>query len=782
MEQSKNINSIYPEVWAGLECTVNRVGDAYFDQMQLNGHAVREEDISLFASIGMSKMRYPLLWELTAPNGPSSADWTWGDRRLNLLREHKITPIVGLVHHGSGPRHTNLADPGFAEGVAEYAMAVAERYPWLEYFTPVNEPLTTARFSGLYGFWYPHGRDGYTFGLTLLHQCKAIVLAMRAIREVIPHAKLVQTEDLGKTYSTPLLSYQADADNERRWVSLDLLTGNLTPDHAMWRYFINNGIPEEDLQWFRDNPCPPDIMGINHYPTSERYLDEKMEGFPEWSHGGNGIHQYADVDAIRVRSDDPQSFYSGHSVLLREAWERYGLPIAVTEVHICGGREEQVQWFKHVWDSCTELKRDGVNIVGVAAWSLLGSYDWISLVTRADGFYESGVFDVRSPKPRPTAIAKMLTCLAQGKKYDHPLFHLPGWWQRPERYLYPFTNEPQEEHAAIFVKGEESWLGQGHKTVRGSNRNSKTVTVPDGDGLTEQEVHPLKAIARPILITGATGTLGSAFARICSERHIPYRLVDRKQLNITDSFSVEWAISYYNPWAVINTAGYVKVDEAEADATACHLVNAHGAKLLAAACQKRNIQYLTFSSDLVFDGLKQQPYTERDPVNPLNVYGQSKVKAEKFVLDKNPQALIVRTSSFFGPWDDFNFLTLMLNQIARGNNFLAPEDIIVSPTYVPDLVHACLDLLVDQESGIWHLTNEGELSWAELARKAAEIVDFNSALIQGFSANELQGQQALRPRYSALSSERGQLLPPLEDALIRYTNLMRLSNSLTVSV
>jgi dTDP-4-dehydrorhamnose reductase len=767
-----------------VECTVNRVGDEYLDQMQLNGHAWREEDIALFAAIGVRKMRYPLLWELTAPNGPASADWTWADRRLKLLQEHQITPIIGLVHHGSGPRHTSLADPAFAQGVAEYARAVARRYPWLEYFTPVNEPLTTARFSGLYGVWYPHGRDGYTFGLTLLHQCKAIVLAMRAIREIIPHARLVQTEDLGKTYSTPLLAYQAALDNDRRWVSLDLLTGKLTPQHTMWQYFVANGIPEEALQWFRDNPCPPDIIGINHYPTSERYLDEKMEDFPAWSHGGNGIHQYADVEALRVRTENPAGFYSGHKVLLRETWERYRLPLAVTEVHICGAREEQVQWFKHVWDSCTELKKDGVQVVGVAAWSLLGTFDWVNLVTRADGFYEPGVYDVRGPQPRPTALAKMLTCLAQGKNYQHPLFHLPGWWQRPDRYFYPFTAASRQQQAAIFLRREESRFGRGTKAVWRLNVNpiDETETIPQGDGLTERQVHRLEDTTRPVLITGATGTLGRAFARICGQRHIPYRLVGRQQMNITDPFSIERAINYYNPWAVINTAGYVKVDEAQAQAQACQLVNTHGAMLLAAACRKRNIQYLTFSSDLVFDGLKQQPYTERDPVNPINVYGHSKAQAEQYVLDMHPQALVVRTSSFFGPWDDFNFLTLMLQQLGQGRAFLAPEDIIISPTYVPDLVHACLDLLVDEESGLWHLTNEGELSWAVLARKGAAIAGFDPALIQGFSANELQGHQAPRPRYSALRSERGQLLPSLDDALLRYANRMKLSRRIIQDV
>ena len=98
------------------------------------------------------------------------------------------------------------------------------------------------------------------------------------------------------------------------------------------------------------------------------------------------------------------------------------------------------------------------------------------------------------------------------------------------------------------------------------------------------------------------------------------------------------------------------------------------------------------------------------------------------------------------------------------------------------MVHSCLDLLVDEESGIWHLTNAGELSWADFARKGAEIAGFNLALIQGFSANELQGQQARRPRYSALSSVRGQILPPLEDALNRYVNRMKVSKRITVSV
>ena len=771
-----------PEVWAGIECTVNRVNEDYLNQMEMNGHAVREEDIALFASLGLSKVRYPLLWELTAPNGPATADWAWGDRRLQLLKEHNLTPIVGLVHHGSGPRHTSLAKSYFPEGLAEYARAVAQRYPWLEYFTPVNEPLTTARFSGLYGHWYPHGKDNLTFARTLMHQCKATVLAMQAIREIIPHAKLVQTEDLGKTYSTPLLAYQAELENERRWLSLDLLTGQLTPDHLMWQCFAEYGIPETELQWFRDNPCPPDVIGINHYPTSERYLNENLKNYPEWSHGTNDMHTYADIDALRVKLDKPESLYSGHKVLLQEAWDRFKLPLAVTEAHINGGREEQLQWFKHVWDSCVTLQKSGVNIVGVTAWSLLGTYDWVNLVTRVEGFYEPGVFDIRGPKPRPTALAKMLSCLARGKEYSNPLFSLPGWWQRPNRFLYPLTQE-QSNDFGVTIQKEANWLGRGTKAIWWSNWDPvyETETIPEDLRITEKQVHRLHNVSRPILIIGATGTLGNAFARICGDRHIPYRLIGRKQMNITDPFSIERTINYYNPWAVINAAGYVHLNEAEQNKEVCYDINVHGAMLLAATCHKRNIPYLTFSSDMVFDGKKQQLYLENDEVNPVNVYGKSKVLAEKYVIDMNPEALVVRTSSFFNPWDNCNFLTKTVNELAVGNQVLMAHDSTISPTYVPDLVHACLDLIIDEEKGIWHLVNEGQCTYADLARTAAKLIGLNPLLIQDCETHEIPGQKARRPLYSALSSQRGQILPSLADALSRYASRLKLSNQMAVS-
>src|SRR3977135_3941494 len=99
---------------------------------------------------------------------------------------------------------------------------------------------------------------------------------MLATREINPDAKLLQTEDLGKTFSTPKLAYQAEFENERRWLTFDVLTGRVVPGHAMWDYLCWLGISHEELQWFIDNQCVPDTIGINHYITSERFLDDRI--------------------------------------------------------------------------------------------------------------------------------------------------------------------------------------------------------------------------------------------------------------------------------------------------------------------------------------------------------------------------------------------------------------------------------------------------------------------------------------------------------------------------
>jgi len=711
-------------LWGGIEPTENRVGDRYHSQLDRSGHHSRLADLDRCADLGIRKLRYPVLWERTMPDAHGPLDWRWPDERLARLRELRVEPIVGLAHHGSGPRHTSLLDPGFARKLADFAGRVAARYPWVDHYTPVNEPLTTARFSALYGVWYPHARSHSAFTRALLNQCRAVVLAMRAIRRVNPSARLVQTDDLGRTYGTPVLRYQADFNNELRWLAWDLLCGSVDRHHPLWQWLVAGGATRVELDWFVDNRCVPDVVGVNHYVTSERYITEHRDRYAPSYHGGNGRHAYADVEATRCLVAT-----GGLRPLLVEAWQRYRRPVAVTEAHIDSTREDQLRWVVEVWRAAEAARGSGADVRAVTLWALFGAFDWNCLVTRCDGYYEPGAFDVRASPPRATALATLAQSLAAGVVPAHPVLAGPGWWRRPDRFY----------GAPVTMRGIE----------------------------TDLDVAPPPEPMPPILVTGATGTLGRAFARLCERRGLAVRLLTRGELDIADACAVEKALDRHHPWAIVNAAGYVRVDEAEHDATRCFRENTLGPETLAAACARHRVALVTFSSDLVFDGARGEPYVESDPARPLNVYGRTKAEAEQRVLDRHPAALVVRTSAFFGPWDEHNYATLALRALREARPFRAARDLVVSPTYVPDLVNATLDLLVDQASGIWHLSNGEPVSWADFALRVAAVAGVASDTLIACDSAALD-LVAARPRYSALGSARSTLMPSLDDALRRF--------------
>ena len=702
-----------PEVWGGIECTINRVNDQYRDQLLMAGHYTRVGDIERFAALGIRKLRYPILWEYHQPHQQKIIDWTWTEKQLNNIRKNKIVPIAGLVHHGSGPRFTDLTDKAFPGKLAAYASKVAAKFPWIMYYTPVNEPLTTARFSGLYGFWYPHLKNELSFIEMLLNQVKGTVLAMQAIRKINPLAQLVQTEDLSKVHGTALLSYQANFENERRWLTNDLLCGKVSKEHFFWNYLIRMGIAESTLQFFLENSCPPSIIGYNYYVTSERYLDKQVENYPGCKPGSNGRHLYTDTEAVRT------GHHEGLAILLKEAWHRYELPMAVTECHLTCSREEQLRWLKETWDSCCALKKQGIDIKAVTAWSLLGAYDWNSLLTANNNQYESGVFDICNNQVRMTSVGKMIQSLSTTGIYDHPLFAKKGWW-----------------HAKNINSFKSSMDGRSEKI-------------------------------KPLLIIGKTGTLGNAFIRICEFRSIPYIALGRGDVDILDDNSIATLIENQNPWAIINATGYVGVDDAEMDSTSCYAVNAKAPSLLARACSQYGIRFMSFSSDLVFDGNKRSPYYEADNVLPLNIYGASKAAGERLILNENPASLIIRTSAFFGPWDKYNFVNAVLVSLQKEETFCMPDDVIISPTYVPDLCHTAMDLFIDQEEGIWHMSNDGKITWADFAGMIAERAGCKKNKLVAKPLIEM-GWKARRPLYSVLKSDKGIKLPHLENALERY--------------
>ena len=432
-------------MWGGMECTINRVGSAYFDQLKLSGHLQRiEQDIACLAGLGITTLRTCLHWERFDQLRSAGQDpWHYFDRTMRSLRAHHIQPIVGLIHHGSGPASTDLLDPDFPEKLAAYALEIAQRYPWVEAYTPVNEPNTTARFSCMYTHWYPHRRDAQSFARALVQQVKGIVLSMQAIRNVQPEAKLVTTEDGGRTTATASLRDIAAFREHRRWLGTDLLCGRVKGDHPLHSYLLENGIRDQELQWLAENPCPPDVLGLNYYLTSDRFLDDRLERYPAVLAGGDlGDDRYIDIEALRACPEG----VAGAGAILMDAWKRYGIPVAITECHLGDSPRNQVRWLSEVWRGALEARDAGADVVAVTAWALLGSFNWPCLCTHDQGTYEPGAFTIskRNGARIRTPLAAVLQDLAGGREPSPAEWNEVGWWRLQDRLI--FSEVPHPDH------------------------------------------------------------------------------------------------------------------------------------------------------------------------------------------------------------------------------------------------------------------------------------------------------------------------------------------------
>lgn len=655
------------ELWVGPECTINRVGDRWQDQSRSTGFAHRADDVERLASLGATRVRVPVLWERAA-RLPGALDLGWGDQLLRRMAALGLEPIVGLLHHGSGPRHTSLVDPHFPTLFADYARQVAERFPHVRDWTPINEPLTTARFSCLYGLWYPHAADDASFVRALLNQVHATVRAMRAIRAVNPAARLVQTDDLGFTRSTPALADQAAFDNERRWLAFDLLCGRVDERHPLWAWLCASGAQEEELERLRQAPCAPDIIGINAYVTSERFLDERLELHPPHLHGGNGRQVYADVETVRAHG----ALIDGFGPRLRETHARYGLPVAITEVHMGCTREEQLRWLHQAWHAALAARRDGVDVRGVTAWAAFGTVDWSSLLTREANHYEPGLWDIRSEPPRLTALGRLAAALGRGETSHDPAFPLAqgtGWWQRDLR----LNVAPHGTTTALAARG-------------------------------------------PTLLIVGRGPLARAFARLSHMRGLPYAW--RESAADLGPEALLDLLHSQDVWAIVET-----VEDARA-------------MVVRAPAQVRRLAvHVDWSAQASI------------PAAP----GSS--------------SLHVHTGRLFGPWSGTDDeLATGLALLDQGEPWHADADEVVWPTYIPDLVQASLDLLIDGETGDWLLTQGESMSWWDFARRAATHAGRDAALVR-------QRRDGRRLRHHEVPAVRtARLLPALDDALSRFRN------------
>jgi dTDP-4-dehydrorhamnose reductase len=423
----RNVAQPALESWAGVECSRVRVGRRIVDQLSLTGHDQRLSDLDLIATLGVRAVRYPVPWERVAPRGLANADWRWADERLGRLRALGLRPVLGLLHHGYGPPGMSLLHLGFPQAFARYARAVAERYPWVSAYVPINEPLTTARVTGLYGFWYPHQRSEPTFARLLLAQCLAIREASRAIRRVNPAAQIIVNEDVGRTFSTPPLQSDADYLNERRWLGWDVLLGLIGSGHPMHSMLTSTPETADMLAKLTADPSPPDILGIDHYVTSDRFLDHRVSMYPP-SRRDPMVPGFVDVEACRV----PDIPVGSLARAIDDTWARYRLPMILSEVALAGEPHDQVAWWWEAWHAAQNAREQRIDIRAVTAWAVFGSVDWHCLMRRPEGVYAPGVFDVTATPPVRRPVADAIAVAAQPNRRGRVR---QGWWVRPDRFM-----------------------------------------------------------------------------------------------------------------------------------------------------------------------------------------------------------------------------------------------------------------------------------------------------------------------------------------------------------
>lgn len=257
-----------------------------------------------------------------------------------------------------------------------------------------------------------------------------------------------------------------------------------------------------------------------------------------------------------------------------------------------------------------------------------------------------------------------------------------------------------------------------------------------------------------VLVTGADGQLGQCIQNITHQfPSLDFLFADRNTLDITVANDV---LDFFETNAIdwcINCAGYTAVDNAENDQENAYKVNSIGAKNMAQACQKNDVKMVHISTDFVFDGLKTTPYTELDKTNPVNVYGESKLKGEneiKQILDKH---FIIRTSWLYSEYGN-NFMKTMLGLAQDRQELSVVNDQLGTPTYAGDLARVVLNIikLRSQNYGVYHYSNEGITSWFEFAKAIFEESNIELYIIP----IETKDYPTLtkRPRYSVLDKSK----------------------------
>ncbi|MEW6326945.1 MAG: dTDP-4-dehydrorhamnose reductase [Thermodesulfobacteriota bacterium] len=277
------------------------------------------------------------------------------------------------------------------------------------------------------------------------------------------------------------------------------------------------------------------------------------------------------------------------------------------------------------------------------------------------------------------------------------------------------------------------------------------------------------------MVLGAAGMLGTDVVRVLATAHqvLPRT---RNDWDITDPEACRADITAIKPDVVINCAAFTKVDDCESQPDKAFSVNGEAVKHIATACQAVKSRLIQISTDYVFDGAKGAPYREEDTPNPINVYGQSKLKGEEYAL-KIKGSLVIRTSWLYGR-NGPNFVDTILRLAKEKKSLTVVDDQFGSPTYTSDLAGAIARLVQKELTGIIHITNSGICSWYDFAWEILKIAGEKDISIAAIKTTGLN-RPAKRPHFSALDNNRyisvtGQPLRPWPEALAEYLGSIQL--------
>jgi beta-glucosidase/6-phospho-beta-glucosidase/beta-galactosidase len=323
------------------------------DGMALSRHYDRwREDFRLVKDLGINFLRYGPPYYKTHL-GPMRYDWSFADKSFGALRQMGIHPITDLCHFGVPDWIGNFQNPEWPLLFADYARAFAKHFPWVRFYTPVNEIFVAARFSAALGWWNEQLASDHAFVTALKHLARANILAEEAILEVQPEALFIQSESSEYFHcASPGAQQRAHFFNQKRFLSLDLCYG-CDVSGVMYEYLADNGVSREEYHWFLDHGAamrPRCIMGNDYYITNE--------------------HEVFDDGHI-----EPSGEIFGYYVITKQYFDRYRLPVMHTETNR-KSEKDAPPWLWKEWSNVLRLKDDGVPILGFTWYSLLDQTDW----------------------------------------------------------------------------------------------------------------------------------------------------------------------------------------------------------------------------------------------------------------------------------------------------------------------------------------------------------------------------------------------------------------------